>query len=36
MFLALGGCFAVAWNEDIAWKCIGVGSSLPMIVSGLA
>jgi len=36
LFIALGGCFAVAWNEDKAWKCISIGASLLMIVSGLA
>lgn len=36
IFVALGGLFAVAWGDDNPWKCLWVGASLPVIISGLA
>jgi hypothetical protein len=36
MFIALGGYFAMAWNDNVAVKCIGIGASLPLIVSAFA
>ena len=35
-FIILGGCLAVAYNENRAWTCIGIGVSLPAVVSALA
>jgi hypothetical protein len=36
LFIVLGGCLAVAYNEDRAWTCIGIGVGLPAAVSALA
>ena len=35
-WIAIGGAFAVAWGEENPYKCIWVGASLPVIISGLA
>jgi hypothetical protein len=35
-FLCLGGALAVAWGENKVWKCITVGASVPLIISGMA
>ena len=32
-FIAVGGLFAVAWNDDNPVKCLYIGASLPVIVS---
>ena len=36
VFLLLGGVFAVAWEDDHAVKCLYVGATFPIWLSGWA